>query len=70
MTNNYSNQSLSTTTGLVTSVSMACFGNELFSIKGGNQQLCTAIKADLSKRPVDKKKFNNVSPTKVPLYKK
>ena len=43
MLNNYSNQSLSDTTGLVTSVSLAGFDGDLFGIIGGNEQLCIAM---------------------------
>ena len=47
MLNNYSNQSLSRVSGLVTSVSLAGFDGDLFAIQGGNQQLCSKIKRHL-----------------------
>ena len=51
MLNNYSNQSLLDTNGLVTSVSLAGFDGDLFGIIGGNQQLCISMRNDMiSKR--------------------
>ena len=47
MLNNYSNQSLTLTNGLVTSVSLAGFDGSLFGIQGGNQQMCTEIRKEL-----------------------
>ena len=65
--NNYSNQSISLTTGLVTSVSLAGFDGDLFGIIGGNQQICTSIREKVQRsnhfsfvrRKVTNTKFND-----------
>lgn len=67
MLNNYSNQSISLTTGLVTSVSLAGFDGDLFGIIGGNQQICTRIREKVQRsnhfsfvrRKITNTKFND-----------